>query len=93
MVLGLCRSLISDPHEAEDAFQATFLVLVPGSRDLGGDSVGPWLYGVANRVARKARRRTIERRRFEAMLADDVADTTTLAPYITPTHKRPTGHP
>ena len=52
MVLGLCRSLIRDAHEAEDAFQATFLVLVHRvARIWVRDSVGPWLYGVANRVA------------------------------------------
>jgi RNA polymerase sigma factor (sigma-70 family) len=56
MVLGVCRRVLRDPHAAEDAFQATFLVL---ARKAGSvrkrDSVGPWLYGVARRVALEAR--------------------------------------
>ncbi len=76
MVLGLCRSLIPDRHEAEDAFQATFLVLVRKGRTIWvRDSVGPWLYGVASRVARRVRRRTNKRRRSEIAIAGDVADT------------------
>src|ERR1017187_2218381 len=83
MVLGLCRSLIPDRHEAEDAFQATFLVLVRKGHAIWVlDSVGPWLYGVASRVARRARRRTIERRRCEVGIVDDVADANASAPPI-----------
>ena len=50
MVLGVCRRILRDPHAAEDAFQATFLLLVrkAGSVRKRG-SVGPWLYGVARR--------------------------------------------
>jgi RNA polymerase sigma factor (sigma-70 family) len=78
MVLGLCRSLIRDPHEAEDAFQATFLVLVRKGRAIWvRDSVGPWLYGVASRVARRARQRSILRRRDQVRLVGDVADAET----------------
>ena len=74
MVLGLCRSLTCDPHDAEDAFQATFLVLVRKGHSIWvRDSVGPWLYGVAGRVAARARRRSIERQRRQVRLADDVA--------------------
>jgi RNA polymerase sigma factor (sigma-70 family) len=56
MVLGVCRRILRDPHAAEDAFQATFLLLVrkAGSVRKRG-SVGPWLYGVAQRVALEAR--------------------------------------
>jgi RNA polymerase sigma factor (sigma-70 family) len=56
MVLGVCRRILRDAHAAEDAFQATFLLLVrkAGSLRKRG-SVGPWLYGVAQRVALEAR--------------------------------------
>src|SRR5437763_14544712 len=56
MVLGVCRRILVDPHDAEDAFQATFLVLVrkAGSIRVEG-SVGRWLFGVATRVAEHAR--------------------------------------
>ena len=72
MVLGVCRGVLDDPHDVEDAFQATFLVLV---RKAGGlrdrELLGPWLYGVARRVALRARaearkRRTRERPGVEA---------------------------
>lgn len=56
MVLGVCRRILRDPHAAEDVFQATFLLLVrkAGSVRKRG-SVGPWLYGVAQRMALEAR--------------------------------------
>jgi len=56
MVLGVCRRILADPHDVEDAFQATFLVLVrkAGSIRVEG-SVGRWLFGVATRVAARAR--------------------------------------
>ena len=56
MVLGVCRRIVADRHDAEDAFQATFLVLVrrAGSIRVEG-SLGRWLYGVATRVAARAR--------------------------------------
>ncbi len=63
MVLGICRRLLDDPHDADDAFQATFLVLVRKARQLrDAERLGPWLYGVATRVAKKARAREIRRR-------------------------------
>ena len=66
MVLGLCRSVVRDPHDADDAFQATFLVLVRKADSITRrDTIGPWLYGVAGRVARRARDRAMRRRRRE----------------------------
>src|SRR5688500_15795184 len=51
MVLGVCRRLLG-PHDADDAFQATFLVLIrKAGRIRNPDRLGPWLYGVATRVA------------------------------------------
>ena len=56
MVLGVCRQLLSDPNDVDDAFQATFLVLVRKASSLRrSDLLGNWLYGVAYRVATRAR--------------------------------------
>ncbi len=56
MVLGVCRSLLRDPNDVDDAFQATFLVLVRKAATLRQcDLVANWLYGVAIRVAMRAR--------------------------------------
>ena len=68
MVLRVCRNVLRDSNDAHDAFQATFLVLVrrrASIREL--ESVGGWLYGVACRVATRARveaarRRVVEQR-------------------------------
>jgi RNA polymerase sigma factor (sigma-70 family) len=71
MVLGLCRRVLRDPRDIEDAFQATFLVLVrkaPAIRDRG--LLSSWLYGVAYRVARRARSQTLRRRGRETTVAD-----------------------
>ncbi len=56
MVWHVCRALFRDPDDTDDAFQATFLVLVQKARSLRVErrSLGPWLYGVAYRVGRKA---------------------------------------
>src|SRR6267154_6875 len=52
MVLSVCRGILKDPNDAEDAFQATFLILVKKSAAFRGHvSLGPWLYRVAHRVA------------------------------------------
>jgi RNA polymerase sigma factor (sigma-70 family) len=56
MVLGLCRRILREEHEAEDAFQATFLVFARKANSVGtGESVGSWLYKVAYRVALRLR--------------------------------------
>src|SRR5262245_36772038 len=66
MVLGVCRQLLRDAHDAEDAFQATFLILVSKGRSIRqSELLGPWLYGVAVRVARKAKSLNERRRRHE----------------------------
>jgi RNA polymerase sigma-70 factor (ECF subfamily) len=54
MILGVCRRLTGDPHAAEDAFQATFAILVRKAGSISKrDSVASWLYGVAFRTARR----------------------------------------
>jgi RNA polymerase sigma factor (sigma-70 family) len=56
MVLGICRRILGDEHEAEDAFQAVFLVLVHKAASImPRERLGCWLHGVAQRTARKAR--------------------------------------
>ncbi len=77
MVLHACRSILRDRHAAEDAFQATFLIL---SRKAGSlwlrDSIGPWLFGVACRVGWCSRRAASRRRTHEQKAAALVATTT-----------------
>src|SRR5580692_11359616 len=52
MVLGVCRGVLHDPHDAEDAFQATFLVLARKARSLWvKGSLASWLYQIAIRIA------------------------------------------
>jgi RNA polymerase sigma factor (sigma-70 family) len=67
LVLGVCRRLLGDLHEAEDVFQATFLVLArkPGAVRRR-DAVGSFLHGVAARLARKARAHRHRRRTPDA---------------------------
>jgi RNA polymerase sigma factor (sigma-70 family) len=63
MVLGVCRRVLRDPHDAEDAFQATFLVLVRKAATISRrELVGNWLYGVAYRTALEARTAAVRRR-------------------------------
>jgi RNA polymerase sigma factor (sigma-70 family) len=68
MVLGVCRRVLRDAHTAEDAFQATFLVLALKADTIRNpNSLGPWLHGVAARISRRAR--VLSRRRGEQPLA------------------------
>src|SRR5262249_34364079 len=64
MVLGTCRKVLGDVHEAHDAFQATFLVLASKAESIRRrESVGGWLFGIARRVAARARVEAARRRR------------------------------
>jgi RNA polymerase sigma factor (sigma-70 family) len=69
-VLRTCRRILGDRGETDDAFQATFLVLARRARSLHPQaSIGPWLAGVARRIAMKARRAAIRRRLHERQCA------------------------
>lgn len=66
LVLGVCKRTLSDPHDVEDAFQATFLVLVRRAAAIQPRApLGPWMYGVARRVALRAGANTARRRARE----------------------------
>jgi RNA polymerase sigma factor (sigma-70 family) len=82
MVLAVCRRLLHDPHAAEDAFQATFVVLVRKANSIRKHaSLASWLYGVAQRVAARARvqaaRQRSRERRAPVMSHEPPLDETT----------------
>jgi RNA polymerase sigma factor (sigma-70 family) len=71
MVLGVCRRVIGNRHDAEDAFQAVFLVLAKKAASIARcDLIGNWLYGVAYRTALQARGRLGRRRAQETPMKD-----------------------
>ncbi len=67
----VCRGVLNDPHEAEDVFQATFLVLARRAPDIRDpDALEGWLRGVARRIALRARRRAARRSETEKTRAE-----------------------
>lgn len=66
VVMGACQAILRDRHDAEDAFQATFLVFARKAGSVrNSEALGCWLYGVARRVAARARRLVARRRDAE----------------------------
>jgi RNA polymerase sigma factor (sigma-70 family) len=89
MVLRVCRARLVDPHDALDAFQATFLVLVEKARGLWvRDSLGPWLHAVALRTASCARSAAEKRRRAERRAAEGRTEADEPAPTPDPGWER-----
>jgi RNA polymerase sigma factor (sigma-70 family) len=71
MVLRICRTILRDRDDADDAFQATFLVLARQAASIRSRaSVASWLHGVARRVASSARSAASRRREHERKAAD-----------------------
>src|SRR5262249_46317585 len=71
MVLGVCRRRLRNPHDAEAAFQATFLVLVRKAASISQrELLGNWLYGVAYRTALDARAAAARRRVREKQVSE-----------------------
>jgi RNA polymerase sigma factor (sigma-70 family) len=71
MVLDVCRGVLGDGPDAEDAFQATFLILAQKAGSIRkGPSLGSWLHGVARRTALKARAQSAVRQKHEARVPE-----------------------
>lgn len=77
MVFGVCRRLLRHAQDAEDAFQAVFLILIRKAASIGKrELLGNWLYGVAFRVAARARLLAAKRRTREATDMERIAEAT-----------------
>src|SRR5258708_23843653 len=71
MVLAVCRRILRHAQDAEDAFQATFLILArKGASVAKRESVGAWLHGVAYRAAMQARSSRLRREAKEHQVED-----------------------
>ena len=76
MVLGVCRRVLADSHDADDAFQATFLVLARRAETVRNPAaVGAWLHAVAWQVATRARKARGRRNNVLVLTSLDVGQT------------------
>jgi RNA polymerase sigma factor (sigma-70 family) len=81
LVLGVCRRVLGDAHEAEDAAQATFLVLARKAASIGRpDTLAAWLYGTASHLAARCRRAEVRRKQREAQSLHQVPERRTADP-------------
>ena len=81
MVLGVCRRVLPAAHDAEDAFQATWLTFVKKAGSIvNRAALGSWLYQVAHRVALRARSGRTRRARRERQIHPDVSTAPTEVP-------------
>src|SRR5437764_15083727 len=71
LVLATARRVVGNPADAEDVFQAAFLLLARQASTIRNPAaVGGWLHGVASRMARTARRAAVRRRTYEARVPE-----------------------
>src|SRR5262249_43960104 len=97
MVLGVCRRVLKNPQDAEDAFQAAFLVLARKAASIGRrELLASWLYGVAYRTALGARaadaRRRSRERQVSAMPERQDAGAADVWPDVQPLLDRELSH-
>ncbi len=75
MVLRVCRSVLHNAHDAEDAFQAVFLVLANRAESIRrSGSVASWLFGVAQRVATRLKRGAARRQSLNQLVAERISE-------------------
>src|SRR5213076_3348591 len=71
LVLGVCRRVLRNPSDVEDAFQAVFIILARKARSIADPAtLGSWLYRVAYRVALQARSAAARRKQPDALPPD-----------------------
>src|SRR5258708_3950003 len=74
MVMRVCQRVLHHAHDAEDAFQATFIVLARKAQVIARGATASWLYGVAYRMALQTRDHASKHRTADAPVADRAAD-------------------